>query len=269
MPIEFKLVDLIDIAVVSAVLYYILVWLQGTRALALIRGLLAIIVLYVIGKMFGLQTINWLLEKLGTIILVVIIILFQPELRRALERIGRERILVRLGIVDTGRGSWFVRHIIRAVEQLSETKTGALIVLERNTGLSEFLEGGVRLDAIVSSELLVSIFSPKNILHDGAVIIQGDRVAAAGCLLPLSDTRLLDRRLGTRHRAAVGMSEQTDALVIVVSEKTGIISIAENGLLSRHVSKEMFEEKLFEQYRVKPTGFEWFGKKKEKAKQKA
>ena len=237
-PYNFTFVDIIDIAVVAALIYYLLVWLQGTRALALLRGLLFIILLYICGKVFGLQTINWILEKLGTIILIVVIILFQPELRRALERIGRERILVRLGIVDTGRGSWFVRHIIRAVEQLSEEKEGALIVLERNTGLSEFLEGGVKLDAIISSDLLVSIFSPKNILHDGAVIIQGDRIAAAGCLLPLSDTRLLDSRLGTRHRAAVGMSEQTDAMVIVVSEKTGIISIAENGFLSRHISKE-------------------------------
>ena len=255
---DIKWIDVLDVAIVSAIIYYVLVWLQGTRALALIRGLLVIILLYFAGKLLGLTTINWILEKLGPIIIVVIVIVFQPELRRALERLGRERILVRLGLVDTGRGSWFVRHIIRAVEQLSETKTGALIVLERNTGLSEFMESGVRLDAVVSSDLLLSIFSPKNPLHDGAVIIQGDRIAAASCLLPLSDTRLLDRRLGTRHRAAVGMSEQTDALVIVVSEKTGIVSIAQNGLLSRNFTKDMLEEKLFELYRVAPARKRWF-----------
>ena len=255
--LDLRWVDLIDIFVVAGAIYYLLVWLQGTRAITLIRGLGVVILLYLAAKYFGLHTINWILEKLGTIILIVVVIVFQPELRRALERLGREGLLVRLGIVDTSRGSWFVSHIIKAVEQLSELKCGALIVLERNTGLSEFLESGVRLDAILSSELLVSIFSPKNPLHDGAVIIQGDRVAAAGSLLPLSDTRLLDRRLGTRHRAAVGMSEQTDALIIVISEKTGIISIAENGYLSRYITKEIIEEKLFELYRVKPMLKEW------------
>ena len=262
MPIELKWIDLLDVLIVSIAVYYILVWLQGTRALALIRGLLVIVLLYIIGKVLGLTTINWGLERIGTIMLVIIVIVFQPELRRALERLGRERLFVRLGIVDTSRGSWFVNHLIKAVAQLSEQKYGALIVLERNTGLSEFLESGVKLDAIVSSDLLISIFSPKNPLHDGAVVLQGDRIAAAGCLLPLSDTRLLDRRLGTRHRAAVGMSEQTDAIVIVVSEKTGIISVAENGLLSRNMTSEMLEEKLFSLYRVTPVIKSFFARGK-------
>jgi diadenylate cyclase len=265
---EFRWLDVLDVALVAAAIYYLLVWLQGTRALALLRGLSVIVFLYLIGKVLGLTTINWLLEKLGPIMVVVIVIVFQPELRRALERIGRQRILVRLGFVDTSRSSWFVRHIIKAVEQLSEAELGGLIVLEKNTGLSEFLESGVRLDAVISADLIVSIFSPKSPLHDGAVIVQGNRISAASCLLPLSDTRLLERRLGTRHRAAVGMSEQTDALVIVVSEKTGIISIAQNGFLSRHISKEMLEEKLFDMYRVFPARKPWFGLVKGKEKKK-
>lgn len=256
---NFRLLDLIDILVVAVAVYYLLVWLRGTRAVALIRGLAMVLLLYLVAKVFGLYTTSWLLERLGPLILVIIIIVFQPELRRTLEHIGRERIFVRLGMAGGGRGALIVGHIIKAIQQLSESKIGALIVIERSTGLSEFLESGVRLDAEISSELLVSIFSPKNPLHDGAVIIQGERISSAGCLLPLSDTRLLDRRLGTRHRAAVGMSEQTDALVFIVSEKTGIISVAENGYLSRNISKEMLEEKLFGLYKTKPAGAEWFG----------
>lgn len=267
MPHEIALrwVDIIDIAIVSMVIYYLLMWLQGTRAITLLKGIGVIFMFYLFGKVLNLYTINWLLERLGTVILILIIIIFQPELRRALERIGRGKLLIRLGVVDQSRGSWFVRHIIRAVESLSQTKTGALIVLERNTGLSEFLESGIKIDAVVSVELLLSIFSPHNPLHDGAVILQGDRIAAASCLLPLSDSRLLDKRLGTRHRAAVGMSEQSDALVIVVSERNGVISIADNGLLSRQITKEVLEEKLFELYKVKPlraTLFPWMAKHK-------
>jgi diadenylate cyclase len=247
---KFTLIDLIDIIVVATAIYYIFIWLRGTRAFALMRGLAVVLILYLLGKVLGLSTTIWLFDRLGPLILVIIIIIFQPELRRTLEHIGRERVFVKLGMTGGGRCAMVVGNIIKAIEQLSEAKIGALIAIERSTGLSEFLESGVKLDAEISSELLVSIFFPKNPIHDGAVIIQGERIASAGCLFPLSDTKLLDRRLGTRHRAAVGMSEQTDALVFVVSEKTGIISMAENGYLSRNISKEMLEEKLFDLYKA-------------------
>jgi diadenylate cyclase len=261
-----RVLDLVDIIVVAVAIYYVLVWLRGTRAIALIRGLAIVLLIYLGAKLLGLYTTSWILEKMGPLILVIIIIVFQPELRRTLEHIGRENIFIRLGMAAGGRGSLIVGHIIKAIEQLSEQKIGALIAIERSTGLSEFLESGVKLDAEISSELLVSIFMANNPLHDGAVIIQGERIASAGSLLPLSDTRLLDRRLGTRHRAAVGMSEQTDALVFIVSEKTGIISVAENGYISRNISKEMLEEKLFGLYKAAPTGKEWFGLKRAEKK---
>jgi diadenylate cyclase len=143
-----------------------------------------------------------------------------------------------------------VRNVVRAVEQLAENKTGALIIVERQAGLTEYLESGVRMDALLSSELLLSVFNSRSPLHDGAAIIQGDRIVAASCLLPLTESRLLDKRLGTRHRAAVGMSEVSDALVIVVSEKTGIISLAENGILTRYLTRDQLEEKLFSLYKV-------------------
>jgi len=252
--LEFRWLDAADILIVSVAVYYLLVWLQGTRAMQLIRGVLVLVLVYASGKLLGLHTINWLFDKFVTVILVLLIIIFQPELRRALERIGRGRLLFRLGLVPEPRGGWFVKRLIKAVDSLSELKTGALIVLERNTGLSEFLESGINIDADISAELILSIFSPKTPLHDGAVIIQGDRLAAAGCLLPLSETRLIDKRLGTRHRAAIGLTEQTDAFVMVVSERSGTISVAENGYLTRGVTRDMLEEKLLGLYRVYQKG---------------
>ncbi|MCX5726314.1 MAG: diadenylate cyclase CdaA [Candidatus Saganbacteria bacterium] len=267
-PFEVRWLDLLDVAIVAIILYYVLLWLQGTRAIQLLRGLLILLLIYLFGRGLGLYTINWLFDKFIAVIIVMLIIVFQPELRRALERLGRGRMLSQLGFAPPTRGSWFVRHVIKAVEALSESRIGALIVLERNTGLSDFLESGTILDSMISAEQILSIFSPKSPLHDGAIIIQGDRIAGAKCLLPLSESKLLDKRLGTRHRAAVGITEQTDAFVIVVSEKTGIVSVAENGYLTRGVTKEMLEEKLFSLYKVEPVRFELipllFGKKKEK-----
>lgn len=243
------LIDIVDIALVSVMLYYILLWLRGTRAMSLLRGLVLILLVYFIARLLGLTTINWLFDKFTAVVLIILVIVFQPELRRTLEQLGRGKVFTRLGVMPPP-SSWFIRAMVRSVESLADQKIGALIVLERNTGLNEYLESGIRLDAAVSTELLVSIFQPKSYLHDGAVIIQADRILAAGCLLPLSESRLLDKRLGTRHRAAVGLSELTDAFIIVVSETSGIISFAENGYLTRFVTKEMLEEKLFGVFRT-------------------
>jgi len=256
MPFDIRWIDFVDIFIVAVLIYYIFLWLQGTRAVPLIRGLILILLVYIVGRVIGLHTLNWLFEKFAAIIAVMLIILFQPELRRTLERFGRGKILETLGFSSLPHGSVYVRHLVRAVEQLSEDKNGGLIVIEKMTGLTEYLESGVRLDALLSAEILVSIFNSKSPLHDGAVIIQGDRILAASCLLPISDSRLLDKRLGTRHRAAVGISELSDSLVIVVSEKTGIISLAENGYLTRYLTKDLLEEKLFSLYKVEKENAE-------------
>jgi len=218
--------------------------------LTVIRGLLLILLVYVAGRFLGLYTINWLFDRFAAIIAMMLVVLFQPELRRMLERFGRGKFLGTFGLTHAPHGSFYVRHIVRAVEQMAEDKTGALIVIERITGLTEYLESGVKMDAVISAELLISIFNPKSPLHDGAVVIQGERILGASCLLPISESRLLDKRLGTRHRAAVGISEISDALAIVISEKTGTISFAENGYLTRYLTKDMLEEKLFSLYKV-------------------
>ncbi|MCX5748672.1 MAG: diadenylate cyclase CdaA [Candidatus Saganbacteria bacterium] len=258
LPLGIQWVDLIDILIVAFILYQVFIWLKGTAGMQLLRGLLIVFVIYFAAQQLGLRTLNWLMEKFVTIILIVIIIVFQPELRRALERLGRGKLLNRIGLSFGTKTGAIVRQIIDAVEKCSQEKIGGLIVLERNTGLNEFLESGVPIDSPVTEELLITILTKGTPLHDGAIIIQGDRIASAGCLLPLSESRLLDRRLGTRHRAAVGMSEQSDALVIVVSESTGTISVAENGYLNRFLTKELLEERLFEIYKPAPQKSKFF-----------
>lgn len=252
LPFGITAVDFIDIIIVTVLLYQIFVWLKGTAGMQLLRGLLVVFVIYMVSQLLGLRILNWMMEKFVTIIFVVIIIVFQPEIRRALEKLGRGKLFSKIGLQNFTKSSNIVRQIIDAAEKCSVEKIGGLIVLERNTGLNEFLESGVIVDAKVSEELLITIMTKGTPLHDGAVIIQGDHISAAGCLLPLSESKLIDRRLGTRHRAAVGMSEQSDALVIVISEQTGTISVAENGYLSRFLTKELLEERLFEIYR--PAG---------------
>ncbi len=248
-PFGISWVDLLDVLIVAVLFYQIFVWFKGTAGMQLLKGLLVLFFVYIAAQQLGLRTLNWLMDRFVTVILIVVVIVFQPELRRALERLGRGRIFSRLGISFVPKNSAIVRQIIDAVEKCADEKIGGLIVLERSTGLNEFLESGVKIDAPVSEELLITILTKGTPLHDGAIIVQGGRILAAGCLLPLSESRFIDRRLGTRHRAAMGMSEQSDALVVVVSEQTGAISVAENGCLSSDLTKEQLEERLFELYK--------------------
>ncbi len=251
LPFGISWIDMIDIAIVALLLYQIFMWFKGTAGMQLLKGLLILFFVYITSQQLGLKTLNWLMDRFVTVILVIIVIVFQPELRRALERLGRGKIFSRLGFGFSfvQKNSAIVRQLIDAVEKCSEEKIGGLIVLERSTGLNEFLESGVKIDAPVSEELLITILTKGTPLHDGAIIIQGDRILAAGCLLPLSESKFIDRRLGTRHRAAIGMSEQSDALVIAVSEQNGAISVAENGCLNSFLTKEQLEERLFDMYK--------------------
>ncbi|MFP3895754.1 MAG: diadenylate cyclase CdaA [Anaerolineales bacterium] len=230
--------SLVDILLVGSVVYGTLLLLRGTQAVQLLRGviLLALIVA-LFGSVAQLTAFNWLLEKGSQALLVVVAIVLQPELRRALDRLGRaggmalwsSREFDMEGVID---------EIVESCRRLSQRRHGALIVIERETGLQDHIETGVEINALVSTELLQTVFFPNTALHDGAVIIQENRVIAAACVLPLAETISSEVHLGTRHRAAVGITEQTDAVAIIVSEETGIISLARNGRIIRYLDRE-------------------------------
>lgn len=218
--------------------------IKDTRATALLKGLIVLLVADLISKWLGLNVINWLLQKAMTVLFVALPIVFQPELRRGLEQLGHSKLFGKRFILSEAQTDSLLEEVVTAVGGMAKNKVGALIVFERKTGLNDFIETGVKVDGLVSSELLTNIFIPKSPLHDGAVIMRGDRVIAAGCILPLSEDRTLDSELGTRHRAAIGISEHTDALVVVASEETGIISLAQGGRLRRHVETETLKDLL-------------------------
>jgi len=191
-----------------------------------------------------LQSINWLLEKAQTGFFIAIPIVFQPELRRALEQLGRGKLFVRTEYLALEDVEKLVNEVVRAVKFMAKRKIGALIVIERQTGLADFVETGIKVDGIITSELLMNTFIPKTPLHDGAVIMQGNRLMAAGCFLPLSENPNLSKELGTRHRAAMGVTEVSDAIVVLVSEETGVISVAEDGKLTRYLDEMTLKELL-------------------------
>ena len=238
------LTDVIDISLVALAMYSIYTMLKNTRAVALVKGLVVLAFIRVVGGWFSLNVVNWLLDKSMTMIMVALPVLFQPELRRALEQIGRGRLWHKASALDEEEMEQMIRAVSSAATVMSQHKVGALIVFEREVGLDDRIETGVKLDALVSEDLLLQIFVKDTPLHDGAVVIRGKRIMAASCLLPLTDAGNLSQELGTRHRAAIGQSEQSDAQVLVVSEETGTISMARNGVLNRYLQAEDVEAML-------------------------
>ena len=231
--------DVLDILIVAAILYKVYEMLQDTRAITLVKGILVLLAVTMVCSWLDLHVISWLLQKTVTLLFVALPIVFQPELRRTLERLGQGRFLfAEHASLDEEEANKVVEELVRSAKNLSSTKTGALMVIEREMGLNDVADTGIKLDAKITAELLGNIFFVNTPLHDGAAIIRGNRLYAAGCLLPLTEKRGLSKELGTRHRAAIGISEQTDALILVVSEETGTISVAENGRLMRHLNGE-------------------------------
>ncbi|MDP4097947.1 diadenylate cyclase CdaA [Paenibacillus sp. P96] len=240
--------DLIDILIVTYIIYQIILLVRGTRAVQLLKGILVLVVIWALSTWFDLYTLKWLMNQMFTFGVLAVFIIFQPELRRGLEQLGRGKLFGRSSAEDEELNK-LIGEIIKALNYLSRRKIGALIVFERETGLNEYTESGIRTQAVVSSELLINIFIPNTPLHDGAIIIQNNQIAAAACYLPLSENPFISKELGTRHRAAIGVSEMADAVAIVVSEETGQISLAINGQVVRDIKEESLISKLYEELR--------------------
>ena len=233
---SFRARDAVDIILVAVVIYRVLVMFRGTRAVQMLAGLGGLMIASFLARRLDLFSTSWILENFWSVWVLALVVLFQPEFRRALAQIGQSPLLQALLGARGEQQGHVIDDVVKAAESLAAKRMGALIVLERSTGLRNYAELGVPLDALVSADLLVSVFLPYSPLHDGAVFIRDNRVAAAGCFLPLSRNTQLGRALGTRHRAAVGLSEETDAAVLVVSEESGRISLAVGGHMSRPTS---------------------------------
>nr|WP_298570090.1 diadenylate cyclase CdaA [uncultured Mogibacterium sp.] len=247
--VGFRLIDVLDIVIVAYLVYKILGFIQETRAQQLVRGLVVLGIVFFLSDFLKLYLLNWLLRNFVTMGLFALIVLFQPELRRGLEQLGRRNIVSgQFRSLDKENAIEVVKEIVAAVDDFSATRTGALIVFERETMLNDIIETGTIVDARISVRLLGNLFYEGSPLHDGAVIIRGDRIHAASCVLPLTEKKNIGRNLGTRHRAGLGVSEVSDALVIVVSEETGVISVAENGNFRRFMDLKSVEKILLGVY---------------------
>lgn len=247
---EVSFTDVLEILILTYLVYKIMVWIKNTKAWMLMRGLMILFGFILVAAILQMHTILFIARYAATVMATAVIVVFQPELRRGLEKIGQGSVfgsVMPFEMKEKGRfSSETVHGIVEASYEMGRAKTGALIVVERNIQLSEYESTGIKLDCLVSSQVLINIFEHNTPLHDGAIIVRNDRIVAATCYLPLSDNMELSKDLGTRHRAAVGMSEVSDALVIVVSEETGKVSIAEGGKLKRGIPEEELREKLEE-----------------------
>lgn len=247
---KISLTDVFEILIIAFVFYEFLIWIKRTRAWSLFKGIIILLIFTLIALIFNLTTILWIAEKTFSVGVIALFIVFQPELRRALEQLGRKNIFAGLFSNEDSKNAAkrfkdnTVTELVKATFELAKYKTGALIVIEQEILLTEYERTGIALDSLLSSQLLINIFEHNTPLHDGAVIVKGDRISSATCYLPLSDNLELDKNLGTRHRAALGISEVTDSLTIIVSEETGIVSIALAGKLIRELDAEGLRKKL-------------------------
>lgn len=244
MPYLSYLANIIDILLVWFVIYKLIMVIRGTKAVQLLKGITVIVVVRIISNFLGFSTLQWLMDQALTWGFLAIIIIFQPELRRALEQLGRGKLFSRSGIDDEEEHAKMIEAVVKSVQYMAKRRIGALISIERETGMGDYIETGIPLHAKVSSELLINIFIPNTPLHDGAVILQKSQVSAAACYLPLSESPFISKELGTRHRAALGISEVTDSITIIVSEETGSISVTKNGELHRDLEPELFSDLL-------------------------
>lgn len=244
--------DVIDIAITAFIIYQGIKLFKQTRANSVIKGLAVVLLVTWLSELLQLSAINWLLRQVINMGVLVLVVLFQPELRRGLEKIGRSKLMSNLmpGVKSDLSDENVISELVRALTNMAKKRIGALIVFERNTGLKDIIDSGTMVDAQISAPLIENIFEPNTPLHDGAMIIRGSRIVAAACLLQLSDNRAISRELGTRHRAAIGISETTDAITLIVSEETGIISMAREGKLTRYLDAKSLTTLLKEFYGV-------------------
>ncbi len=259
--------DIADILIVAVIIYQIIMLTRQTRGSAVLKGLILLLITTVVSTLLGMTALNWLMMILINNGALVLIILFQPELRKALESLGRSRLLGRGRATVIDEQERVIREIIQCATDLSRRRVGALIVFEGDTGLKDIIETGTELDAQISAPLLENIFEPNTPLHDGAVVIRDLRVVAAACILPLTESNMVSHELGTRHRASLGISETTDAVALIVSEETGIISVAREGRLSRHQDAESLRKVLSDLYARPATGFRALFRRKGKEAQ--
>lgn len=248
-PNRVDITDIIEILVISFLIYHLMVWVKNTKAWSLFKGVIVILIFVMIAALFDMTTILWIVNNVLSIAVIGVVIVLQPELRRALEQLGQKNIFSNILLINnTGEDGRFsdktLNEIVRACYAMGKVKTGALIVIERNQSLVEYERTGIAVDGIVTSQLLINIFEHNTPLHDGAVIVRGDRITSATCYLPLSDNGSLSKELGTRHRAGVGISETTDALTIIVSEETGRVSVTQDGELYRNIDADELKNKL-------------------------